>query len=159
MEQNTLGALLRAAREESGLKSADICTAAGITNTQTLTAYEKGTRLPTERMVITLARIYGASATDFLQALDAAENAPKSEMDNLRLLVEAVSSLNLRFITHTDPYTQQTITTLSFDMIENPQFREFLEKWKVLAQLRNDGVITPGEYQRTVMLRLEDINN
>ena len=158
MSEYKLGNLLRAARENCDLKAADICTAAGIPNVQTLTAYEKGSRLPTENMVITLARLYGVSATDLLVALDEAENAPKSEIENLRQLVEAVSALNLRFITDEDPYTHATITTLSFDMVENPKFLSFLEKWKVLAQLRNDGVLTPAEYKRTVLLRLEDIN-
>lgn len=157
----TLGARLRAAREKSGLKSSDVCKVTGIANVQILSAYERDARIPGQELLQKMAKLYQVSEEELLgtaTAKPAYTETSNTKANYIRQLVEAASALNLSFLTKEDPEHQRKLRYLALDDIEQKDFFKFTEKWAILAQLYNDGVINKEEYMHVVHERLEELD-
>ena len=158
MSENALGAQLRQTRLAAEIKPSVVCELAGLPNVQTLTAFEKGTRLPSETQLLALARVYGVSPKPLFEALDALQTVTKSQIDYVRQLVDAATALNLSIAIRQDPYNEKKTRYLNLDCVEIRDFYAFVDKWATISQLYNDGIISKDEYRRVVTMRLEELN-
>ena len=156
MDYKALGAQLRAARENAGLKAGDVCKAAKIPNVQTLSIYERGVKAPSTATINALAKLYGVSPDAFLECLPGAQ-VQKAEVNYIRQLVEAATALNLPIFTSVDPFNEKKTQYLNLNFVPNDDFYLFVQKCVVLNQLHNDGVISREEYLQVVSERLKDI--
>ena len=157
MGDKTLGARLRAARENAAMKPSAVCEATGIPNIQTLSAYERGAKLPDDEVLVRLASTYNVPVKSLLEDVSEVASEAMKKADYIRQLVEAATALNLGFITHTDPYGKGCKYSLSLSSIDVENFFRFAEKGSVLCQLHNDGIISREEYTRVVLDRLSDL--
>ena len=157
MGDKAFGARLRAAREAAAMRPAAVCAAVEIPNIQTLSAYERGTKFPSEEVLARMATLYHVSVKELMGDMTDEQAAVNQKAEYIRQLVEAATALNLGFITREDPYQQVRSYALNLSDIEVDQFYLFLEKWAVLCQLHNDGIISKEEYTRVVLDRLNEL--
>ena len=157
MGDKTLGARLRAAREKVAMKPSAVCEAADIPNIQTLSAYERGAKLPADEVLVRLAAVYNVPVKELLEDMTEVEIAEKKKADYIRQLVEAATALELGFVINEDPYTKVRTYGLNLNTIAVDEFFQFAQKWSVLCQLHHDGIISQDEYCRVVLDRLNEL--
>ena len=158
MGDKTLGARLRSARENAGMKLSAVCDAAEIPNIQTLSAYERGTKMPTDEVLVRLSGVYNIPVKELLEDMNETKIAEKKKADYVRQLVEAATALNLGFVINEDPYNQKRTYALNLLSVQVDDFFKFAQKWSVLCQLHNDGIISLDEYRRVVLDRLNELD-
>ena len=158
MGDKTLGARLRSARENAGMKLSAVCDAAEIPNIQTLSAYERGTKMPTDEVLVRLSGVYNIPVKELLEDMNETKIAEKKKADYVRQLVEAATALNLGFVINEDPYNQKRTYALNLLSVQVDDFFKFAQKWSVLCQLHNDGIISMDEYRRVVLDRLNELD-
>ena len=158
MGDKTLGARLRSARENAGMKLSAVCDAAEIPNIQTLSAYERGTKMPTDEVLVRLSGVYNIPVKELLEDMNETKITEKKRADYVRQLVEAATALNLGFVINEDPYNQKRTYALNLLSVQVDDFFKFAQKWSVLCQLHNDGIISLDEYRRVVLDRLNELD-
>ena len=158
MGDKTLGARLRAARENASMKLSAVCEAAEIPNIQTLSAYERGAKMPTDDVLVRLANVYNVPVKGLLEDVTEVEIAEKQKADYVRQLVEAATALNLGFVINENSYNQTRTYGLNLLTVPVDNFFKFAQKWSVLCQLHNDGIISQDEYCRVVLDRLAELD-
>ena len=158
MGDKMLGARLRSARENASMKPSAACKAAQIPNIQTLSAYERGAKMPTDEVLVRLSGVYNIPVKELLEDMSETEIAEKKKADYVRQLVEAATALNLGFVINEDPYNHNRTYALNLLSVQVDDFFKFAQKWSVLCQLHNDGIISQDEYSRVVLDRLNELN-
>lgn len=163
MGDTELGARLRQARENKGIKQADVCQEIGIPKVQTLSAYERGVNNPPLDTLKELARLYQITTDELLFGQSAYYQPPKNEKDYVVQLVDAVDSLRLPLnaVSSDYPwgYPQCNINLTGRFSLQNHQvYLSFVEKWRKLRNLLDTNTIEKSEYDILIAQRLSELD-
>lgn len=153
-DKEELGARLKKARENAGMKQVDVCQNVDIPKVQTLSAYERGVNSPPFETLKKLAKLYKISTDWLLFGENNIPAAEKSPLDYVKQLVDAADHLNLTFNNWEDYYSHENVIVLALLSSPYEGMGSFVEKWSRLRDLLDNGIIEQDEYDGLISQKL-----
>ena len=157
-----LGARLKKAREEKGLKQAEVCEELGIPKVQTLSAYERGVNSPPIETIKKIAVLYNVTTDWLFFGVEKVQKCSKTPYDFLSEIVEGVEGLGLHVTTETDGKNNPFALVGSFVVLSNdhyPKLCQFAKEWTDLQNLKYNGTISEDDYYTLMKKRLVKLSD
>lgn len=157
-----LGARLKKAREEKGLKQLEVCEALSIPKVQTLSAYERGVNAPPIETIKKLAILYSTTTDWLFFGEEQRKNTSKTPFDFMKQVVAGVDYFKFKL------YKDEPQRTADFGWINGKIYvcldsfvfddiEKFAQWWYDLRNLYDNGTLDKDDYETLLNKRLSYI--
>lgn len=160
MGDTELGARLKKAREEKGLKQSEACEALGIPKVQTLSAYERGVNAPPIETIKKIAILYNVTTDWLFFGVEKMQKAAKTPFDYLLQIIEGADffRLSLHDEGKVSKFKRNSIS-IELSSFSFPDIEKVAVWWHDLRKLYDNGTLDKSDYETLLNKRLSNVEH